>query len=123
MADTTAYNTNYSAQVVGNPNSNAVYPPPYPVDNFATNNPQGMNAGYAPYSAAYPPVASAYPPPVVAPPPYSAAVDPTGPAAPQITQTTTVVVVNQSSPAIVNDFPQVGFSSKSVRLGEYVIIY
>ena len=101
------------------------YPPPYPVDGIQNNAPTApyppmeayppVSTAYPPMSTAYPPpMSTAYPPPTTAPPPYSDAI----PNYPTTNVTnTTIVLISQPDPYI----PEVGFNSKTIRLGKFIL--
>lgn len=117
---TSGYGTTNDSQ--GFRQSNVSHPPPYPVSNV-DNRPKDTT--YPPVSQAYPPVSSAYPdpsagnlPPSTAPPPYTAIYPPQ---TTSVSNNTTVVINEPPASRYVNDYTtQVGFNSKTIRLGESV---
>ncbi|XP_028405366.1 protein lifeguard 2-like [Dendronephthya gigantea] len=103
-----AYGTDTNS---GYPPVSTAYPP------MASAYPPPSAEAYPPTTNAYPPQASSYPPPMAAPPPYSATAPPYEPAqTTQITNTTIVAISNTPS-SYQNYSPEVGFMSKTVRLG------
>ena len=121
QTNTAPYPTNPTYGAPANnpyPPLSTAYPPPasgYPPSTNAY--PPSENV-YPPTTSAYPPPMSSYPPPMAAPPPYTATAQPYEPQT-QTTNTTVVVAINNQN-ASSHDLwtSQVGFDSKTVRLGK-----